>query len=608
MCGIVGVLAARPIVSDLVWGLKQLEYRGYDSAGIAVVSGGEIKRRRAAGNLANLSNLLANDPVEGELGIGHTRWATHGGPVVRNAHPHVSGGVAVVHNGIIENYRELKADLERDGYHFESETDTEVIAHLINMARARGSTSLEAFDHTLSKLRGAFALAVVFEDDPDLLLGVRKGSPLVIGLGVEGTYLCSDVMAMREPDIEIVFLEEGDSVHIRRTGVQIRDAAGRAVDRPRRMAERAEQDTGKGAFSHYMMKEIHEQPEAIYRSLAPFIDANKGQLLPQPALAGILQSAERIISVGCGSAYIASVLARRWFEQLAKVHFESDIASEFRYRQPVLSPNVAALFISQSGETADTLSALRHCTEIGVPTLAVVNVRQSSVAREVDLPLFTTVGPEICVASTKAFTSQQAVLAALALLTAKSRGNLDPTAERAFVDSLLGLSHKVQETLACGERVREVVPMFRDSRSAIFMGRGSYHALALEGALKLKELSYIHAEAFAAGELKHGALALVDEKVPVVVVAPMSAEFEKVMSNVEEVRARGAKVLLISNAAGMAAAKNRFDLQIQIPDGDELTQPILATIPLQFLSYYVALERGNNIDQPRNLAKSVTVE
>ncbi len=608
MCGIVAIAGKAQVADRLVEGLKRLEYRGYDSAGIALVWEGGIERRRAEGKIHNLQARLFDDPVEGMTGIAHTRWATHGRPSVANAHPHMSGPVAIVHNGIIENYRELREALESRGRVFESETDSEVIAQLIAEGIESGLGEVEAFEAALKHLEGAFAIAAVFAGDKDLVMGARRGSPLVLGYGEGEMYLGSDAIALASLTRDVTYLEEGDWVAIHPDRFDIRNARGDRVNRPRVTSSVNDALIERGEYDHFMLKEIHEQPESIARSVLPYID-QASQTIAIPAIADdLFAKADRAVAIACGTAYYAAHTAKYWFEQIARLAFEPDIASEFRYRRPVLPVTGPSIFVSQSGETADTLAALRYCRENRTPAIAVVNVPESSIAREAAAIVPTFAGPEIGVASTKAFTAQLSVLAALALSAAKARGHLKAGDEARYVKSLLALPRKVTEAIESQAQIRDIARLIAGKRDVLFLGRGRYFPLALEGALKLKEVSYIHAEGYAAGELKHGPIALIEPGLPVVVVAPRDELFDKTMSNVEEIRARGAMVILISDDAGIKAAGKRADHTIRLPDGDDLSLPILAAVPLQLLAYFVAVAKGTDVDQPRNLAKSVTVE
>lgn len=608
MCGIVAIAGKDEVAGRLVDGLKRLEYRGYDSAGIAVAASGGVERRRAKGKIVNLQERLTENPLKGFTGIAHTRWATHGAPNETNAHPHQSGSVAIVHNGIIENYRELREDLETRGRKFESETDSEVIAQLIDAYMAEGKDPVAAFEEALKHFEGAFAIAAIFANDPELVIGARKGSPLVLGYGEDEMYLGSDAIALAPLTREVTYLEEGDWVVMRRNAFDIRNVRGERVNRPRVTSAVNDALIERGEYDHFMLKEIHEQPESLARSIMPYINQADQTISIPEAARSLFADADRAVAIACGTAYYSAFAAKYWFEQLARLAFEPDIASEFRYRRPVLPVKGLSIFVSQSGETADTLAALRYCRENRTPAIAVVNVPESSIAREAASIVPTHAGPEIGVASTKAFTAQLSVLAILALSAAKARGHLLPGDEVKFVRSLLALPRKVTQALESAARIKEIAKHISGKRDILFLGRGRYYPLALEGALKLKEVSYIHAEGYAAGELKHGPIALIEKGLPVIVVAPKDELFEKTISNVEEVRARGAEVILISDAAGIKAAGKRADHVIELPDGDEISLPILSAIPLQLLAYYVALTRGTDVDQPRNLAKSVTVE
>ena len=608
MCGIVAIAGKEDVAGRLVDGLKRLEYRGYDSAGVAVAAAGGVERRRAKGKIVNLQARLDESPLAGLTGIAHTRWATHGAPNETNAHPHQSGQVAIVHNGIIENYRELREELEGRGRTFESETDSEVIAQLIDAYMAEGKDPVAAFEEALKHFEGAFAIAAIFANDPELVIGARKGSPLVLGYGEDEMYLGSDAIALAPLTRDVTYLEEGDWVVLRRNSFDIRNARGERVNRARVTSAVNDALIERVEYDHFMLKEIHEQPESLARSIMPYINQATQTVSVPDAAETLFADADRAVAIACGTAFYAAFTAKYWFEQLARLAFEPDIASEFRYRRPVLPQKGLSLFVSQSGETADTLAALRYCRENRTPAIAVVNVPESSIAREAASIVPTHAGPEIGVASTKAFTAQLSVLAILALSAAKARGHLLPGDEVKFVRSLLALPRKVTQALEAAPQVKEIAKRIADKRDVLFLGRGRYYPLALEGALKLKEVSYIHAEGYAAGELKHGPIALIEKGLPVIVVAPRDELFEKTISNVEEVRARGAEIILISDAAGIKAAGKRADHVIELPEGDEISLPILSAIPLQLLAYYVALTRGTDVDQPRNLAKSVTVE
>ena len=608
MCGIVAITGREPVAQRLIDGLKRLEYRGYDSAGVAVSGPNGLERRRAPGKIVNLEALLAEQPMDAVTGIAHTRWATHGQPNETNAHPHMSGRVAIVHNGIIENFRELRSQLQASGRVFESETDSEVIAQLMDQKISGGMDPVDAFQTTLGELHGAFALAVIFDGQEGLMMGARRGSPLVLGYGEGEMYLGSDAIALAPFTRDVTYLEEGDWCVLTPDSFDIRNARGDRVNRKRVTSAVNDALIERGEYDHFMLKEIHEQPESIARSIMPYVDQVTGRLDIGTVATAAFTAADRAVAIACGTAYYAAFTAKYWFEQAARLSLETDIASEFRYRQPVLPLSGPALFVSQSGETADTLAALRYCRENGTTAVAIVNVPESSIAREAGAVVPTHAGPEIGVASTKAFTAQLSVLAVMALVAARARGHLLPGDEDKAVKNLLALPRKVTEALESQDQIREIAKLLTKAHDVLFLGRGRYYPLALEGALKLKEVSYIHAEGYAAGELKHGPIALIERDLPVVVVAPKDELFEKTISNVEEIRARGAKVILISDDAGIAMAGNRADHVIRMPDGDEFTLPILAAIPLQLLAYHVAVAKGTDVDQPRNLAKSVTVE
>ncbi|MEM1105514.1 MAG: glutamine--fructose-6-phosphate transaminase (isomerizing) [Pseudomonadota bacterium] len=608
MCGIVGIAGKGPVTQRLLRGLARLEYRGYDSAGVAVLGETGLEVRRAAGKIAALREAVAAAPVDGTTGIAHTRWATHGAPSDANAHPHRSGPVAIVHNGIIENFQALRAELETAGHSFTSQTDSEVIAHLIHQALEAGAPPREAFKSVLPRLTGAFAIVAVFEGEAGLLVGARRGSPLVLGLGNGEMFLGSDALALAPFTRRVVYLEEGDWVCAEPGRVQIYDAANAPVERATVTSAASAAMAEKGAYAHFMHKEIHEQAESLSRSLAPYLDPAAADLRPNPDLEALFAGADRAIAIGCGTAFFAAATAKYWFEGLARLPFEADIASEFRYRSPVLPATGPAVFMSQSGETADTLAALRHCTEGGAATLGVVNVPESSIAREVTALAPTAAGPEIGVASTKAFTAQLAVLAALALVAGRARGTLAPADLSGHVRDLLALPRLVTETLAEEPALAAAAPELTGAKQIFYLGRGPFYPIAQEGALKLKEVTYIPTEGFAAGELKHGPMALIEEGTPVLVVAPKDALIEKTVSNMQEVKARGARVTLITDVAGAEIAASTADQTLILPAGGPLTAPILMTVAVQLIAYHTALACGRDVDQPRNLAKSVTVE
>jgi glucosamine--fructose-6-phosphate aminotransferase (isomerizing) len=607
MCGIVGILGQGPVAGDLLDGLKRLEYRGYDSAGICTLVDGEFARRRAEGKLKNLSAKLAEDPLPGSIGIAHTRWATHGAPTEDNAHPHIVGDVAVVHNGIIENFKPLRDELQAEGRVFLSETDTEVVGHLVARELEGGKSPQEAVAAVLPRLHGAFALALLFRADPDLLIGARLGAPLTVGFGEGENYLGSDALALAGLTQRIAYLEEGDWVIVRRGSVEIFDRMNRPVSRPVVKSGVSATITEKGNYRHFMQKEIHEQPLVVAQTLQSYLKPLQGQVaLPIPDFD--FSGVSRVQIVACGTSYYAGMVASYWLEQFARIPVEIDFASEFRYREPVLEAGGLALFISQSGETADTLAALRHARAEGQKIAAVVNVPTSSMAREADLLLPTHAGTEIGVASTKAFTCQLAVLAALAANLARVRGKLSAEAEREIVTHLAEAPAAMNAALNHDEAVLAIAPLVAKARDVLYLGRGTDFAMALEGALKLKEISYIHAEGYAAGEMKHGPIALIDENVPVIVLAPSGPLFEKTVSNMQEVMARGGKVILISDAAGIAAAGDGCMATLEMPQVHPLIAPLVYAVPIQLLAYHVAVLKGTDVDQPRNLAKSVTVE
>jgi len=607
MCGIVGILAREAVAPQLVDGLKRLEYRGYDSAGVATLDDGRIVRRRAEGKLRNLEAALAAAPLGGRSGIGHTRWATHGAPTEANAHPHATETVAVVHNGIIENFRELRDELTAQGAAFSSQTDTEVVAHLVSQALAAGATPRLAVQQALKRLRGAFALAFLFAGEDDLLIGARRGSPLAIGHGAGEVYLGSDAVALAPFTDEITYLEDGDWVALTRGGVEIFDEAGGRVDRETVRSSVASVIVDKGAHRHFMAKEIAEQPEVVGHTLVRFVDMTSGRVrLPEGGdfdFSGL----DRLAISACGTAYYAGLVARYWFEKFARLPVDIDIASEFRYREPPLTPGGLALMISQSGETADTLATLRHCRAQGMKIGAVVNVPTSTIAREADVVFPTVAGVEVGVASTKAFTCQLAVLAALAIKAGRDRKVLSDEDEAKLVASLIELPRLMAEALHLEPQIEKLAHTFSKAQDVLYLGRGTSYPIALEGALKLKEISYIHAEGYAAGELKHGPIALVDENVPVVVLAPYDVLFEKTASNMQEVAARGGKIVLITDQEGAAHAGETF-ATIVAPKAYAFVSPLIYAIPVQLLAYHTAVFMGTDVDQPRNLAKSVTVE
>jgi glucosamine--fructose-6-phosphate aminotransferase (isomerizing) len=607
MCGIVGVIGRASAAECLLEGLRRLEYRGYDSAGIATLKDGVISRRRAPGKIINLADRIKTEPLGGTIGIGHTRWATHGVPNEGNAHPHSDDRVAVVHNGIIENFQELRADLESKGHVFESGTDTEVVVHLISQYLGNGYAPEDAVHAALGRLAGAFSLAILIRDAPDKLFGARRGSPLVVGYGDGEMYLGSDAMALAPMTQRITYLEEDDWVIVTAESAEVHDSAGKAVERPIKQTALSGALIGKGEYPHYMLKEIYEQPQALGDTLrALFNPVKRSITLPPTPFA--LKDVDRITAVACGTAYYACLIAKYWIEMLAKVPVDADIGSEFRYRTPPMIPGGLGIFVSQSGETADTLAPLRYCKEQGQHILSVVNVPESSVARESDVVLPTLAGPEIGVASTKAFTTQLMSLACFAINLAKARGVIDADVEARLSTALVEVPSRIADVLHMDAAIREIAADIADARDVLYLGRGLLYPIAMEGALKLKEVSYIHAEGYAAGEMKHGPIALIDENVPVVVVAPSDGLFEKTLSNMEQVIARGGRVILISDEAGIKRAGKNADHAICMPKLDPFVMPIIAAVPVQLLAYHTAVLKGTDVDQPRNLAKSVTVE
>jgi glucosamine--fructose-6-phosphate aminotransferase (isomerizing) len=607
MCGIVGIIGNEPVAQRLFDGLKRLEYRGYDSAGIATVDDGGFERRRAEGKLENLSRELAREPLHGLVGIAHTRWATHGPPTVGNAHPHIAGPVALVHNGIIENFKPLRDELIAEGRKFLSETDSEVVAHLVAREIEGGSSPQDAVAAVLPRLHGAFGIAFLFRDDPDLIIGARMGSPLTVGYGDGENYLGSDALALAPFTQKIAYLEEGDWAVLRRDSVEIFDRANQQVEREVVHSGASAERIDKGNHAHFMRKEIFEQPIVVAQTLQSYVRPFEGQVA-LPAFDFDLATVERVTIVACGTSYYAGLVAKYWFERFARVPVDIDVASEFRYREPVLEKGGLSLFISQSGETADTLAALQHARAEGQTIAVVVNVPTSSMARQADLLLPTHAGPEIGVASTKAFTCQLAVLAALATNLACAKGQLGAEAEKEIVAHLQEAPAALNAALGHDEEIAAMAHLIVPARDVLYLGRGPDYPMALEGALKLKEISYIHAEGYAAGEMKHGPIALIDELVPVIVLAPSGPLFEKTVSNMQEVRARGGKIVLISDAKGIAAAGEGCMATIEMPEVHPLIAPLVYAVPVQLLAYHVAVLKGTDVDQPRNLAKSVTVE
>ncbi|MBT4490954.1 MAG: glutamine--fructose-6-phosphate transaminase (isomerizing) [Rhodospirillaceae bacterium] len=610
MCGIIGILGNQEdgnVATRVVEGLKRLEYRGYDSAGIATLVNGHIDRRRAEGKLINLSNRLDEEPLAGDVGIGHTRWATHGVPNEVNAHPHATSNVALVHNGIIENFKELKAELQDRGANFASETDTEVVVHLISQYLKDGLDPVAAAEKTLKRLEGAFALAVIFSGEHDLMVGARRGSPLVVGYGDGEMFLGSDAIALAPWTNRICYLDEGDWVVVRRDGAEIHEASGKVVQREIKLTASSLSDISKGNYRHFMLKEIYEQPTVIGDTIHSFFNPEE-RSIQLPQLPFDFADVPKLTILACGTASYAGMVAKYWFESLTRIPVELDVASEFRYRDAPLPEGGVAIFLSQSGETMDTLEALRLCKRQGQHILSIINVPDSSIARESDVVLQTLAGPEIGVASTKAFTTQLVVLACLAITAAKQRGKLDARTEAILSQAITEVPSRCVEVLHHDERIQDLAQDIFKARDALYLGRGTGYPIAMEGALKLKEISYIHAEGYPAGEMKHGPIALIDEQVPVIVVAPNDQWFDKVASNMAEVAARGGKVVLISDAEGVAKTGDTAWATVTLPDVHPFVAPILYSIPVQLLAYHIAVLKGTDVDQPRNLAKSVTVE
>ncbi len=607
MCGIIGIIGKQPVTPLLIEGLRRLEYRGYDSAGIATLVNGGIERRRAEGKIANLEELIGQHPVSGTTGIGHTRWATHGSPSEINAHPHADARVVLVHNGIIENFRELRRELADAGHEFETDTDTEAVVHLVSHYLADGKSPQDAVAATLARLEGAFALAILFAGRSDLMIAARRGCPLAIGYGDGEMYIGSDALALAPLTQRICYLEEGDWAEINSTGAVVHDESGAVVEREVRETATSGAIVGKGNFPHFMLKEIYEQPAVMGDSLQALLNP-WNQVVTLPEIPFDLTRISRATIVACGTSYHAGMVAKYWMERIAQVPAEVDIASEFRYRGLDMAPGGLALFISQSGETADTLAALRHAREQGQHIMAVVNVEESSMAREADVVLHTHAGPEIGVASTKAFTTQLTVLASLVIGMAARRGAIDRAREAALCSALTEVPSRANDVLNHDEKLAELAGEVTKASDVLYLGRGTGYPIALEGALKLKEISYIHAEGYAAGEMKHGPIALIDDNVPVIVIAPSDDLFDKTASNMQEVIARGARVIFMSDADGIARLGDIAAATIELPAVDPFVAPILYSIPVQLLAYHVAVLRGTDVDQPRNLAKSVTVE
>ena len=608
MCGIVGIIGREPVAGHLVEALKRLEYRGYDSAGVATLDHGALGRRRAEGKLAALEKRLAKEPLAGNIGIGHTRWATHGKPTESNAHPHATDRVAVAHNGIIENFRELRERLGKNGSKFNSETDTEVVAHLVTDEMKKGKPPVEAVAAALKQLRGAFALAFLFAGEDDLMIGARKGSPLAIGYGDGEMYLGSDAIALAPFTDTISYLEDGDWAVMTHKGVEVHDEQGRKVERAVLKSTASAQLVDKGNHKHFMAKEIHEQPEVVGHTLAHYIDMTTEEVVLPVKLPFDWKKLKRLSLSACGTAFYAGLVAKYWFERFAKLPVEIDIASEFRYREAPLEKGDLAIFISQSGETADTLATLRYAKEHKQHVLSVVNVPTSTIARESDVVMPTLAGPEIGVASTKAFTCQLSVLACLAIAAGRARGELSAEDERNLVRALIGVPRLMAEALALEPQIEKLAEGLAKVRDVLYLGRGTSFPIALEGALKLKEISYIHAEGYAAGELKHGPIALIDETMPVIVIAPFDRVFEKTVSNMQEVAARGGKIILVTDPQGAKEAPVDSTDIIVLPDMASTVTPLVYAIPVQLIAYHTAAAIGTDVDQPRNLAKSVTVE
>jgi glutamine---fructose-6-phosphate transaminase (isomerizing) len=608
MCGIIGIVGHEPVALQLVDALKRLEYRGYDSAGVATLEHGVLTRRRAEGKLKNLELKLGREPLSGTIGIGHTRWATHGRPTENNAHPHATERLAVVHNGIIENFSELRRELQTKGVKFATETDTEVIAHLVTEEIKRGLSPAEAVKAALPRLRGAFALAFLFAGEENLLIGARKGSPLAIGFGEDTMFIGSDAIALAPFTDTVSYLEDGDWAIITDKSAEIHDADGAVVDRAVLKSQASVMLIDKGNHRHFMAKEIHEQPEVVGHTLANYLDMVAERVELPMALPFDFRALKRISIAACGTAYYAGMIARYWFERFAHLPVEVDIASEFRYRDVPLEAGDLAIFVSQSGETADTLASLRYAREHKQHVLSVVNVPTSTIARESDIVMPTLAGPEIGVASTKAFTCQLAALACLAIAAGRARGVLAESDEKRLVQALIEVPRHLTEALALEPQIEQLARDLAKCRDVLYLGRGTSFPIALEGALKLKEISYIHAEGYAAGELKHGPIALIDETMPVIVIAPYDRVFEKTVSNMQEVAARGGRLILVTDAKGASAAEGQPMVTLTLPTMPATVTPLVYAVPVQLLAYHTAVIMGTDVDQPRNLAKSVTVE
>lgn len=608
MCGIVGIISNRQVTPLLIDGLKRLEYRGYDSAGVATLVDGKIERRRAKGKIVNLEKKIAENPLPGTIGIGHTRWATHGVPNETNAHPHATKYVAVVHNGIIENYRELRDELKELGHVFESETDTEVVVHLISQKIEEGLDPQTAVAQSLKRLNGAFALAIIFAGREDILIGARKGAPLAVGFGDGEMFLGSDALALASLTQKIMYLEDGDWVVLTHSSATVYDENDKEAERPVEQSSTSGAMIGKGGYRHFMLKEIYEQPQVIGDTLNTMINQDM-DTITLPNVPFDLKEMTRLTIVACGTSYYAGLVGKYWIESIARVPVDIDVASEFRYRRPVMEKGGVALFISQSGETADTLAALRYCKEQGQKIVSIVNVSASTMARESDCVLKTLAGPEIGVASTKAFTTQLTLLACFAIALGRAKGALSRSEESRLSRALVEVPSRAAEVLNNDQAIEKIAQnLMVPAHDVLYLGRGSSYPIALEGALKLKEISYIHAEGYAAGEMKHGPIALIDEGVPVVVVAPTDELFDKTISNMQEVLARGGKVVFFGDKDGVGTVKDRSAAAIVLPTVDSFVAPILYAIPVQLLAYHTAVAKGTDVDQPRNLAKSVTVE
>jgi glucosamine--fructose-6-phosphate aminotransferase (isomerizing) len=608
MCGIIGIIGGEPVAPLLIDALKRLEYRGYDSAGVATLENGALVRRRAQGKLKNLEQKLAREPLAGSIGIGHTRWATHGRPTEVNAHPHATDRLAVVHNGIIENFAELRRELEGKGVKFSTETDTEVVAHLVSAELERGLSPLQAVMAALPRLRGAFALAFLFAGEDNLLIGARKGSPLAVGFGDKMMFVGSDAIALAPFTDMVSYLEDGDCVVVGRAGAEVRDAAGRLAERPVVKSQASVLLLDKGNHRHFMAKEIYEQPEVVGHTLAHYLDMVAERVELPMELPFDFRALTRVSIAACGTAYYAGMVAKYWFERFARLPVDVDIASEFRYRDAPLERGALAIFVSQSGETADTLASLREARARGQHVLSIVNVPTSTIARESDIVMPTLAGPEIGVASTKAFTCQLAALACLAIAAGRARGVLSEDDEKRLVRALIEIPRHLTEALALEPQIEQLARDLAKSRDVLYLGRGTSYPIALEGALKLKEISYIHAEGYAAGELKHGPIALIDETMPVVVIAPHDRVFDKTVSNMQEVAARGGRLILVTDPEGAAAADGQSAVTLTLPTMPATVGPLVYAVPVQLIAYHTAVILGTDVDQPRNLAKSVTVE